>query len=484
MFAKFRKTFLLVLGACAASCSLANAPSAKWVEETLESGGERVWISVDGGAEIPWTLAPEVEPDVFSTICAPDNPTKVRYRSASDEIVFEVSGTDRIRFAIVTKDARRAINELRCLAPRNAYQGDYSAGRPSAGLYPADLDPILQAYFDQNTPGAITGVWKDGESAYVEAIGLADVEAGRARSVEDPFEIASIAKEFTAVSVMQLVERGKLSLDDNVGRFFPRLPYGDTVKIKHLLAHTSGLGNRTYTSSYTIQSPFDPDAALEQLATSPLAFKPGASYEYSNAGMTLAALIAEKASGQSRADYIREHLLKPAGMTQTRFLAQLTDAERGRYLIGYSQSVGAPERMPERLHPTAPFGSGDLVSTLADLRRWHTALKDGSLISRATFERMITPVTLADGTVSQRGLAFMVGSVSGERLIYNSGDIYTHTRHAFLADRDLSIIVNTNVSPENDFDQSGRIRNQLIGKLMNTRFMQLYGEGIDVDGEY
>ncbi len=451
---------------------------------TLQSTMPNVLIRIEGRDDVEWTLDPKAKPDVFSIVCEPEGSTSVTYRSDSDELVFNVEGDDRIRFSIIGPGGAESFQELKCLPPPKRYQGRYDSERDTAGVYPDDLDPIIDTYFERNTPGVIVGVWRNEMPIYMRAEGLSNVSKNRERLESDRFEIASLAKEFTAVSIMQLIERNQLSLDDKVGRFFPNITWGDRVTIRHLLSHTSGLGNRTYTDAYTVNSRFDPDEALSQLAAASLAFDPGTDYLYSNAGMTLLALITEEVTGLSREAYLKNNLLGPAGMTETEFFWELSARERDIFAAGYLVSAGDVTRLPSRMDPTASYGSGDLVSTLADLRRWHVALKDGALLSPESFALMIEPVRLANGTISQRGFAFMVGSVAGEKVIYNSGDIYTHTRHAFLADRDLSIIVNSNVDIDGNFDVGGRVRDQIIGKLMNSETMDLYGTTINVSDDY
>jgi len=476
----------LICAGCAQTDSNAERilGDGKGAYRVLQSTMPSVSIEVGGRDDVEWALDPTAKPDVFSIVCEPDAPTLVTYRSDVDELAFNIESDDRIRFSIVGPDDVETLQELKCLPPPKRYQGRYDAQRDTAGDYPGDLDPILNTYFEKNLPGVIAGVWQNGKPIYMRAEGLSNVSENRKRLETDRFEIASLAKEFTAIAVMQLVERGNLSLDDTVGRFFPELTWGEKVTIRHLLSHTSGLGNRTYSKTYTVYSPFDPKQALEQLATASLAFDPGTDYLYSNAGMTLLALITQEVTGVSREVYLKKNVLGPAGMTGTEFFWELSAREREIFAAGYFVSAGDVNRLPWRMDPTASYGSGDLVSTLADLRRWHVALKNGTLVSAKSFALMIKPVRLANGSLSQRGLAFMVGTVAGEKLIYNSGDVYTHTRHAFLADRDLSVIVNTNVDIDGNFDVGGRVRDQIIGKLMNSETMDLYGTTINVSDDY
>ncbi|WP_162789558.1 serine hydrolase domain-containing protein [Altererythrobacter sp. ZODW24] len=438
-------------------------------------------IFVNDNPALKWTLAPDVDPDVFKVECFPDKTTRVVYKSEIDEVVFDVSGDDRVALSVVDADGVKAANELVCTPPRIRYRGQYDADRPTAGQYREDIDPVLETYFSDGSAGVAAAVWKDGELVYRKSIGLSDVEANTARSFEEPFEIASVSKEFTAISILQLVEKGMLSLDDTVGKFIPELPYGDKVKIHHLLSHTSGLGSATQAENKSILLPFDRADVIKALQENGPAFEPGSAYRYGNAGMTMLAMIAEDVSGIDRTTYVRKHILEPAGMTETRFLWELSDEEHARFIKGYRLERDELSLTHQDFHPTNPFGAGDLVSTLSDLHKWHLALKDGTLISRSMFDRATTQVLLTDGTKSYRGFAFMIGWANGTKMVYNSGDINTHTRHAFAAAEDLSIILNTNVSFADDGGMPSTVRNQINGKLMSTQMLDFYGQTIDLN---
>lgn len=449
----------------------------------LRADGPSVTIDV-GGVQTKRVVSFDESLDIFRLICDPSEKTTVVYSSGIDALTFEVLGLDRKYFSIIDENGLGAKNEIRCLPPPARYAGSYQPDRPTAATYPEDLDPLIETYFAPDRAGVLVGGWKNNKPIYQRAFGLANLETQRKRNLSDPFEIASLSKEFTAVAIMQLIESDQLGSDDPVATIFPNLPWGGDITIRHLLTHTSGLGNRTYHENYTALSKFNAEEALRQLGSTVPDFEPGSSYQYSNAGMTLLALIAEEISGESREDYIKEKILKPAGMAETRFLWELSEEELHFYTAGYVESGAQTTRVPIRMHRTASYGSGDMVSTLNDLRKWHNALRQHTLMSRESFAKMVKPVILADGTVSERGFAFNLGRIGGERVIYNSGDIYTHTRHAFFLDQDISIIVNANVDIEGNFDIAGRVRDQILGKMKNTYELDMYGTTIDVRRDY
>jgi CubicO group peptidase (beta-lactamase class C family) len=175
-------------------------------------------------------------------------------------------------------------------------------------------------------------VAKDGEVRFGRAYGLADRERGIANTIETRFRIGSMNKMFTAVATLQLVEEGKLALDDTVGKHLPGYPNADVaskVTVRHLLTHTGGTGD--------IFGPeFDRDRLtlrehgdyVKLYGSRPPGFEPGSRFEYSNYGFVLLGALIEAVSGESYYDYVRENVFRPAGMTSTDSLPESEDVPK------------------------------------------------------------------------------------------------------------------------------------------------------------
>ncbi len=172
-------------------------------------------------------------------------------------------------------------------------------------------------------PGCAVGVSLNGESVFERAFGLAEMEHGIANTPQTIFESGSIAKQFTAAAIVLLALDGKLNIDDPVRKYIPELPdYGKPIRIRHILTHTAGLrdwgsvmaltgsgrGDRVITQDIAL------DVVLRQKA---LDYDPGAEHSYSNSGYLLAVIVVERVSGQKFADFTRERMFKPLGMTNT-----------------------------------------------------------------------------------------------------------------------------------------------------------------------
>ncbi|MDQ3256996.1 MAG: beta-lactamase family protein [Acidobacteriota bacterium] len=241
-------------------------------------------------------------------------------------------------------------------------------------------------------------VAKDGLPIFKKAWGLANVASKVPNNVNTKFNLGSMNKMFTAVAVAQLMERGKLSFDDTVGKHLPDYPnkaVADGVTIHHLLTHTSGTGSywneKFFKQRATLRTVTD---HLPLFADEPLAFKPGEKFRYSNAGFTLLGAIIERVSGQSYYDYVKENIYKPAGMTDTGFYEP--DSTTPNLATGYTNAspdgqrepgprreyVPGPRRENTDLREIKGGPAGGGYSTVEDLLKFHLALRSHKLLNR------------------------------------------------------------------------------------------------------
>ncbi|MEW6319545.1 MAG: serine hydrolase domain-containing protein [Acidobacteriota bacterium] len=281
------------------------------------------------------------------------------------------------------------------------------AGAPAAQTAPfAALRALgADALKKLGAPGLSVAVAVNNRLAWAEGFGLADVEQEVPVRPDTVFRIASISKPITAVAVMQLVERGRVSLDDPVQRYVPAFPQKgeQVVTIRHLLTHTSGIRHYRGDEFNSTVSYDTVEAALSIFKDDPLLFPPGARYSYSTYGYNLLGGVVERASGLAFEVYLQERIWKPAGMTATA-LERPGDVVRFRA----RQYV----RSPSGLH-NAPYADlsvkwagGGMISTATDLIRFHVALEEGRLLKPETLARMYTPFTLNDGRKSSYGLGW------------------------------------------------------------------------------
>lgn len=261
------------------------------------------------------------------------------------------------------------------------------------------VDALFARWDSAVTPGCAVGVSRDGHAVLERAYGMADLEHGIRNTVGTIFEAGSVSKQFTAAAVVLLAQDGLLGLDDDVRRYIPELPdYGDTIRIRHLLNHTSGLrdwgsvaaiagwgrGERTHTHDHVL------DILARQRA---LNFAPGTEYSYSNSGYNLLAIIVERVSGVPFAEFSRRHIFEPLGLAHTQWRDDYRRIVPGRS-AAYSLRNGhwVIDRPIEDVH-----GNGGLLTTIADLIAWNDALSAGAIGGPSFVETMHTRGVLNSG---------------------------------------------------------------------------------------
>ncbi|TYR32235.1 beta-lactamase family protein [Sphingobacterium phlebotomi] len=305
----------------------------------------------------------------------------------------------------------------------------------------AMLDSLLQQYND-NTPGFVINVVKDGLQVYSNATGMADLERGSYLDTESIFEVASVSKQFTATAVLLLVAEGKISLDDDVRRYVPRLPdYGKKITVSNLLTHTSGLRdwrNVTYLTDYVNYTRvYNQEDALNIICNQQkLNFEPGYKYSYSNSNYDLLALIVEQVSGQPFIDFATERLLKPAGMTHSTWRNDHRTVIKNRAL-SYIGAKGS-YKLLSPMDNTA--GAAGLLSTATDLQKWNIFWKNKGF-GDAVAELRVQQGVLNNG----RKINYALGGVNvfdrdGLKLITHGGLLTAYrTLVSYYPELDLSI---------------------------------------------
>jgi CubicO group peptidase (beta-lactamase class C family) len=239
---------------------------------------------------------------------------------------------------------------------------------------------------------------KDGVPVYKGVYGMANKDKGVLNKMDTKFNLGSMNKMFTAVSIAQLVEKGKLSFDDPLSQFIPGFPDAESAKkiqIKHLLSHTAGLGTyfgkRTQDASEAKLRTVDEMIAFAK-QDEKLLFEPGTKQKYSNTGMLVLGKVIEIVSGQSYYDYVRENIYKPAGMlnTDSYELDKVTPNLAAGYHKTYtSNGIAWSNNVSQHTMRGGPMGGG--YSTVEDLLRFDQAFRSGKLVSPDMVKVLTTP---------------------------------------------------------------------------------------------
>ena len=255
--------------------------------------------------------------------------------------------------------------------------------------FAAKADAYVQSWVRDKQFRGVVLVAKDGQPVFRKAYGNANDEWDIPNSPETKFRLGSITKQFTAVAILQLAEKGKIKLEDPVKSYYPEAPAAwDKVTIHHLLNHTSGI------PSYTDQPDFFPKQSRDRRTPAeivkltqdkPLEFEPGEKFKYNNTGYILLGVVIEKVTGESYEAYVRKNIFDPLGMKDSGYDSH--DAVIKKRATGYTPAGTNSAYLDMSL----PYAAGSLYSTVDDLLKWEQAMYTEKLISKASFEKMTTP---------------------------------------------------------------------------------------------
>lgn len=285
------------------------------------------------------------------------------------------------------------------------------------------MDAIF-AGFTNETPGCAVGVSEHGKVVLTAGYGMADLERNVIITPRSVFESGSVAKQFTAASLMLLAQQGKLSLDDPMRKYLPELPeYGAPLTIRHVIHHISGLrewrpiaqfagfpeGTRVYNNSDLLTF------ASRQAA---LNFDPGTQYTYSNTGYNIATILVERVlGGKTFQTFTQEAIFQPLGMTHTRWRDDFRAVVPHRALAYTRSGVVWAQHTPiENI-----IGAGGLLTTVTDLLRWNENFTHAKVGGPEFVRAQQTPAVLANGRTISYAAGLIVASVDGLREVAHSG---------------------------------------------------------------
>ena len=284
-------------------------------------------------------------------------------------------------------NSRLMLRPLRAIAVMTTLAtGLLTAWNASADQRDAALDAAIPAAMQKaSVPGAIVGIWQDGRAPYVRTFGVRNVATRQPMATDLYMRIGSTSKTFTVTAILLLADQGKLGLDDPIDRYVTGVPSGNQITLRQLAAMRSGLYDYSDDTNQDLpQQPFRqwaPRELLEIAFRHPLLFPPGSAFDYSNTNTVLLGMVVEKVSGQSLASFIEQNILKPVGMTRTVFPAGAempSPHARGYFKMPDGKVVDATD-----WNPSWGWASGNMISTLDDMRVWARDFAMGKLLSPA-----------------------------------------------------------------------------------------------------
>ncbi len=284
------------------------------------------------------------------------------------------------------------------------------------------VDTIFAPYVTSRTPGCAVGVTRDGSLAIARSYGMADLNKGLPLTISTPVYVASLSKQFTAMSIVLLVEDGRLSLDDSVRKWVPELPsFGKPITLRHLLYHTSGL--RDYMTLLAISGwPSDGELTEKQFLDlvrrqRSLNFAPGDEFLYSNTGYALLSIVVKRASGKSLRDFASERIFKPLGMSHTEFRDDHTRAVDNA-AHGYEATPSGYREADPRIDIV---GDGGVYSTISDLAKWDENFTTMRVGGEKGMGMLLEAGALNNGQRIPYGLGLSLGEMRGMKTVAHNG---------------------------------------------------------------
>ena len=309
------------------------------------------------------------------------------------------------------------------------------------------LDRALATVTRQTwNPGTIAGVWV-GDRGWTAIDGVGDRASGRAPRLNVHTRIGSVTKTFTATLILQLVDQGRLRLDDTIDRWFPDFPGARAITVRQLGTMSSGIASYSTNAAWMARYFANPTAGWtpQQLisisAGLPARFAPGAGFDYSNTNFVMLGQIVEQVTGRALATVLQEQLFGPLRMNQTTYKPslRLPAPSWSGYTVQGAEDGAALDATG--WNPTFADAAGQIVSTLGDLRKWTRAVGSGSLLRPATQAERLKPNPYSE----RGGRAYLFGLGRAKGWLLHSGELPGYnTQIAYLPTRKLSIVVLTN----------------------------------------
>lgn len=327
-----------------------------------------------------------------------------------------------------------------------AQQNPVSGPPPSAAALTALVDSVVRAgLLTQGVPGVSVVVTRGGETLVQRAWGRADAASGRAADPSTRYAIGSNTKQFTAALVLRLVDRGRLTLGDSIGRHLSGLrPEWRAITIEQLLNHTSGL-QRSYVVPSRIGQDLPGDSLVAQAARDTMASRPGTTFLYSNTGYMLLGVLVEKLYGKPYAAALRDEIAAPLGLATLRSCGEV---EAGTRAAGYNRAFDGALSPPLAVHPSQQLGAGGICSTAADLAKWNRALHGGRVLSEASYTAMTTPRGVAVPASYGFGLSASPAPWGGPAIAHGGQDVSGFvSEHGWYPADSLSVTILYNVYP-------------------------------------
>lgn len=309
-----------------------------------------------------------------------------------------------------------------------------------------EAQALLDASFPDDGPGAVAIVTKGNKTIYVGGQGVASIDNPTDLNAHSVFRYASITKQFTAATIMLLVEDGLVELDAPLSEYLPDYPEpGASATVRQLLNHTSGI--KSYTSIPGMMVPantekaYTTEALIASFETAPMDFQPGEHMAYNNSGYVLLGAIIESVTGKPWFDAVEARIAKPLSLETLDTGVNESDIQS----IARGYSGGDTVQSAQTIHMSIPHGAGAIVGDVQDLADWANAFHDGEVVNTESYAAMISPTKTGDGKIEDYGFGLSLGSFRDRDVIGHNGGIFGFsTDSVYIPDEDVFVAVLAN----------------------------------------
>lgn len=322
-------------------------------------------------------------------------------------------------------------------------------GNPLNSVYSQNIENkidslLVNVFKDKNGPGGEFLVTKAGKIIYQKSFGKANLELDVNLASENVFQIGSITKQFTAISILILEEKGKLNVNDPVSKYIPDYPLGDKINLHHLLTHTSGIKDFTKMKSLQeiSQKEMTPKMIVDFFKNEPVDFAPGEKFAYTNSGYIILGYIIELVSGETYEDFVQKNIFDKAGMTKSFYASDRKIIPKRAY--GYHKKENGYVNKTQ-ISLSIPFSSGSLMSTTSDMLNWQNALNQNLLLNQKTLKKAFTKYKLNDGQELTYGYGWFLSEIKGTQLRKHGGSVFGFkSMGVYIPSEDIYVIGLTN----------------------------------------
>lgn len=322
----------------------------------------------------------------------------------------------------------------------------------------ASIDNIMKDYAAANAPGASVLVFHDNKIVFKKGYGVSNIHTQEPITPTTNFRLASVTKQFTAMSILLLEKKHLLSLEDPITKYLPGFPaYGKNIKIKHLLTHSAGLVDYEdlMPASQTTQL-HDTNCLQLMFRTDSLYFPAGTQYKYSNTGYAILALVVEQVSSLPFAQFLQENIFKPLGMKTT------VAFEEGRSVVvnrayGHSFENGSWSQTDQSL-TSAVLGDGGIYTNAEEYTKWIKALWSYRFLNEVQQQRAWARTTLDNGKIIDYGYGWHVEDFMNNTHPFHDGSsIGFRNSVGLFPEQKLMVIVLTNRNEHDPIEEVHKI---------------------------